>query len=626
MSAVAEAGTRSFVVIESWVRRHPNLAVLATTLLVMSPAIVAVASNLLVDWHPTGDMSLAELMMRGIPEHPPLVGVAARVGRDINDQGYKPGPSMAYALYPVYLLFARSSIGVIVSTLVVHAVGVFFAIHLARRWFGWWLALPLAAALALMVRALAPGFFLEPWNTWIPVFAYPVFVLLLVGVMSGRVLALPWAVAVGYHCLQTHISYVPLVASALFVAAVWVVVTRWSDRGWVRPMVRSAVVTVVMWLPPVVEQFQPGTGNLRRVWEHFTSPPSETVGVASAVRAMAGEMNLAGPMITGPGRDPLDPTNWWGWSALVVVVLVGVASWWKLRRRDGSVPRDRMAALLVLSTLVGLYATSRVFGTFYDYVIRWMWALTALWLAWSVWNVASFLGSASLSNGSFDARPVESRVGGPRRTLAGVLSAVIVGCAGLGVASSVGAEIPYASDSRLVENIGRQLDSRLAGREDERFLWRWHDPASLGGTGFGMVLEAEKRGITLGVDAWAKATVRPHRSFDESEADAVLWWVVGEGNIERFGARDDAVLLAEYDPRTPEERAESDTLRAAIEERIVDLGHPEWIVLLDSQYGHTQVIYNVDSPPDLKELVIRYNDLRLPGAVFEVPIGAALYP
>ena len=615
MSTIDRAVTRAAVSVESWVRRHPNLAVLVVTLLVVSPGIVAVASNLFVDWHPTGDMSLAELMMRGIPEHPPLVGVAARVGRDINDQGYKPGPSMAYVLYPVYLLFARSSIGVIVSTLVVHGLGVFLSIHLARRWFGWTLALPLAGVLAVMVRSLAPDFFLEPWNTWIPVFAYPVFVVLLVGVLSGRVLALPWAVAVGYHCLQTHISYVPLVASALAAVGAHVVVTRWSDRGWVRPMAWSALVTFVMWLPPVIEQLQPGPGNLRRVWDHFTNPPSDTVGLRVAARAMAGEMNLAGPMVTGPGRITIDPPNWWGWMALVAVVAVGVAAWWARRRDERSVPHDRMLVLLAFSTVVGLYATSRIFGTFYDYVIRWMWPLTALWLSWSAWSLVSFL----------ERRGGRSAVRG-RRVLFAASTTLIVGCGGWGAIASAGADLPYGSDSRLVENIGRQLDAELSGRENEEFMWRWHDPASLGGTGFGMVLEAEKRGITLKVDAWAKATVRPYRSFDESQADSVLWWVVGENNIDRFGRRDDARLIAEYDPRTPAEKAESDALRIEIEARMLELGHPEWIELLDSQYGHTQVIYNVDSPLDLKQMVGRYNDLRLPGAVYEVPVGAELYP
>ena len=121
----------------NWALGHPLVTLVLMTVVVMLPAIVAVASNLFVDWHPTGDMSLAELMMRGIPDNPPLVGVAARVGRDINDQGYKPGPSMAYALYPVYLAMFRSSISVIVSTLVVHMAGVLATLFFVRRWFGW---------------------------------------------------------------------------------------------------------------------------------------------------------------------------------------------------------------------------------------------------------------------------------------------------------------------------------------------------------------------------------------------------------------------------------------------------------------------------------------------------------
>jgi len=589
--------------VEGWCRRRPGVAVFVLSLVVALPGVVAVGSNLFLDWHPTGDMSLAELMMRGIPDHPPLVGVAARVGRDINDQGYKPGPSMAYVLYPVYLVLGRSSIGVVVSTLVVHVAGIWGTLATARRWFGWRLVLPLALGLGIMVRSLAPEFFLEPWNTWIPVFAYPLFIVLLAGVMSGRIGALPFAVAVGYHCFQTHISYVPLVVSALAAVGTWVVVSNWRTRAWVRPLAWSAVVTFVMWLPPVIEQLQPGRGNLKRVWEHFTNPPSDTVGLRVAARAMAGEMNLRGPVVVGTGRVTTDPVVWWGFVLFVVVVVVGVAVWW--RRRDTA--RSRTLVLMGGTTLVGFYATSRVFGTFYEYVIRWMWALTVMWLAWVAWVL---IASVSV--------PV-------RRRMAIGIGTAILGVATAGAVTSAGAEFPYRSDSRLVATIGSQLEARLGDRDGEEFMWRWHDPASLGGTGFGMVLEMEKRGVVLKVDDWAKATVRPYRSFDESEADGVLWWVVGEGNISRFAERSDAVKLAEYDPRSPAEKIESDDLRARIEARMEEIGHPEWIELLDSQYGHTQVIYNVDAPQDLKNMVGRYNDLRLPGAVFEVPVGSPFF-
>lgn len=585
-----------------WAARHPNLAVLLVSVVVMVPAIVAVASNLFVDWHPTGDMSLAELMMRGIPDHPPLVGVAARVGRDINDQGYKPGPSMAYVLYPVYLAMLRSSISVVVSTLVVHVVGVFSTLFFVRRWFGWPIALVTAVVLAVMVRSLAPGFFLEPWNTWIPVFAYTLFLVLSTGVLLGHHRALPLAVAVGYHCLQTHISYVPLVVGALGPLVVWLVWTTRASGGWRRPLAWSVGVSVVMWLPPVIEQLQPGPGNLRRIWDHFTNPPEETVGLRAAIKALAGEFNLAGPFVTGPGHDPTDAPRWWGFALFVVVVLVGLVAW--SRHRE---PRlTRLYVVLGWSTLVGVYSTSRVFGTFYDYVIRWTWLLAALWIVASVWSILEW-------------RPSLHR---PLAITGAVLTA---GSVLFGGVASAGADLPYRSDSRLVAAIGSQLQPELDS--SALYLLRWHDPASLGGTGFGLVLEMEKRGDTLKVDPWAKATVRPYRSLaDEREADAVLWFVVGLENIARFSERPDAEKLAEFDPRSPDERRESDDLRTRIEKRMRELGHPEWITLLDSQYGHTQVVYNVASPDDLDVLVNRYNEIRLPGAVFRVPTGAPLYP
>jgi hypothetical protein len=593
----------------NWALGHPLVTLVLMTVVVMLPAIVAVASNLFVDWHPTGDMSLAELMMRGIPDNPPLVGVAARVGRDINDQGYKPGPSMAYALYPVYLAMFRSSISVIVSTLVVHMAGVLATLFFVRRWFGWRATVITAFLLAVMVRSLAPGFFLEPWNTWIPVFAYTLFLVLVAGVLLGHHRALPLAVAVGYHCLQTHISYVPLVAGALAPLTVWLVWTTWRSGAWRRPVAWSAAVTFVMWLPPVIEQLQPGPGNLRRVWEHFTSPPDETVGIRAAFRALAGEFNLAGPFVSGPGRDPTDDPRWWGFVAFVVVVFTGLAAW--RRHRDRNL--GRLYVVLGWSTLIGFYATSRVFGTFYDYVIRWSWLLAAFWMVASVWSISS----------DVDVRRRFASAG--PRSIPVIGGAAVLGVAVVGSVASAGADLPYRSDSRLVANLGEQLEPSLD--RDTVHLLRWHDPASLGGTGFGFVLEMEKRGDTLKVDPWAKATVRPYRSMaDERDADAVLWFVVGAENIERFAQRGDAERLAEYDPRSADERDESDELRRRIEDRIRELGHPEWITLLDSQYGHTQVVYNVESPADLDVLVNRYNEIRLPGAVFRVPVGAALYP
>lgn len=582
----------------AWWARHPILAPSLLALVVMSPAVVAVLSNVGVDWYPTGDVSHTELMLRSLPRHPPLVGVAARVG-SIFDQGATPGPSMAYLLYPVYMIFGRTSWAVLVSTLTLHVAAVAATLVLVRRWADGRTAVVVALAVGVVTRALAPRFFLEPWNVWVPLFAYGLFLVLVWGVFAGHSRAIPWVFAVGYHCIQTHISYVPIVGVALIVVVVFAVSTLRSELG--RPVATTGIVTAVMWFPPVVEQFQSGTGNLRRLWEHFTSPESATVGMRAAVKAVAGEFNLLGPFVAGPGKAPYDSPDVLGLVLFVALIAIGA---WAVRGRR---PLSTLFGVVGASSVVGLVATSRVFGEFYDYVIRWMWIQAALLAAVSV---------AALLH----------RLDGRRS--ARVIIAVVAIAGGLSVMGSIdaaGARPPYRADSRIVAGLAPQLDAALSETDAEMIL-RWHDPASLGGTSFGIVLEMEKRGVDIHVEPWAGAAARRHRVLVESEADTVLWLVTGPENIAAFAAREDAVKLAETDPRSPAEVVESDRLRDRIEEMMIEAEHPEWIDLLDSQYGHMQILLFTPITDELFEAAARYSEIRLPTAVFEVPVGAPYFP
>jgi hypothetical protein len=595
----------------SWWHAHPVLGPIVLAVVVMMPAFVAVGSNIGFAWYPTGDVSHTELMLRSIPDHPPLVGVAARVG-SIFDQGATPGPSMAYLLYPVYFVLGRGSVAVLVSTLVVHVASVAAVLVLLRRWAPTALVLAVAVVFAVTCRALAPRFFLEPWNVWVPLFAYALFLVLVWGAGTGHRSAIPWAFAVGYHCVQTHISYVPIVGAALVVLVIWSAIA--FRAAWPRLVGSVAAVTVLMWLPPVIEQLQEGTGNLRRLWEHFTSPESATVGVGAALKAVVGEFNALGPFVTGPGKAPYDSPD-----VIGLVIYAVIVGWGAVAvRRD-----RRLFAFFVVvaaSSLVGLVATSRVFGEFYDYVIRWMWIQAGLLVAVAAVGV----GRAVVE------WLVERRDDGPglrmtRRALPFLPIGAIVLVSVVGVGASVGARPPYAPDSRIVAGLATPLDEVLDSRDDGLLL-RWHDPASLGGTSFGLVLEMEKRGVEIHVEPWAGAAARRHRVITESQADAVLWLVTGPENIAAFARRSDAVKLAETDPRSADERRESDELRGRIEDMMIEAGHPEWIDLLDSQYGHMQVLLFTPISDELFAATARYSELRLPTAVFEVPVGAPYFP
>lgn len=587
---------RVATILTSLRERHRWVGIVIVTLIVGAPALVAVLSNMAGHWYPTGDVSHTELMLRSIPRHPPLVGVAARVG-SIFDQGSTPGPSMAYLLFPIYFLLGRTSQAVLVSTFVVHVSSIFATLWLVRRWSSERTMLVFGVVFAVVVRALAPRFFLEPWNVWIPFFAYALFLVLTWGVFIGHRRAVPVVFAVGYHLVQTHISYVPMVVATLLAVSIRSLVIWRREPGFRRLVGWVMGITAVMWAPPVIEQFQDGTGNLRRLFEHFTSPESATVGLWAAVKAMAGEFNLWGPFVTGPGKAPYDAPNPVGLVLFVAVVGVGALA----------VRRDRVLRVLYAvvagNVAVGLLATSRIFGEFYDYVIRWMWIQAAVLVAVSV-------------------AAMVARVSADRVALAAVVSTFAVAVAGS--VSAAGAAPPYRADSRVVEGLAATLSEVLD--DDANLLLRWHDPASLGGTSFGLVLALEKRGIDVHVEPWAGAAARRHRTMLEADADTVLWLVTGQENIERFATRADATLLAETDPRRGSEVDESDRLRADIETMMIDADHADWIDRLDSQYGHMQVLLFTPVSDELFTAVARYSELRVPVAVFAVPPGAPYFP
>lgn len=582
---------------------RPRVTAALGAVVIGFPAVVAVIRLAGQRWYPTGDFSHTELMVRSIPQHPPLVGVAARVGDGLLDQGSTPGPSMAYLLYPLYLLGGRSSISLVTAVVVLHLVAV--ALSLYVTWFlgGWRAVWALGLGFSVLVRALAPEFFLEPWNVWVPLLAFALFVLLIWGVVLGRRWMFLGAIIVGTHCVQTHVSYVPLVVGLLVLAAI-VLVRRWfaeSERIDWSLIITSVSALVVMWFPPIIEQITSSPGNLGRLWRHFSNPTETMVGLAAAVRAMAGEFNLVGPFVVGPGHLPTDAPNYWGTLGFIVVVGIGIAA----SRRSEDRRIQALQAVLMATTIIGLVATARIFGTFYEYVIRWMWVLAMLWLVVSLWAILSVIHDT-----------------GSRRltmSIGCVVSAVL-----LSSSSLVSASPPLERDSRIVGDLADQLERSLDPAQV--YLLRWHDPAALGGTGFGLVLAMEKRGFPLYVDGWAGVAAQKHRVREVSATDAVLCLESGPENIERFATRSDVRLVAETDPRTTAEVQESTNVRRAIEGELRRIGRLDVLDELDTQYGQTRVLMDPGLSTSLYDLVQRYNDLRLPTAMFVAPQGSLCIP
>ncbi len=569
-------------------------------------------------WFPTGDLAQAELHVRGFFRHPPLVGAAGRIGT-LEQQGSHPGPAMWLALLPTYLAFGRSAYGLMVAMVVLHTASVVAAVWLARRIGGAALAIAMFGAIVIALRAAGPQFLVQPWNPWAAIVPFLVFLLLVTRVVEGRLAYAPWAVLIGSYCVQCHAGYALLVGGLLGGVLVLVLLRWWRSRhsgragstGTWRWIGWSAAALVLIWIPPIVDQLRRDPGNLRILWDHFSQPADPAVGLWAGFKAFAGEFNVLGGWTLGP-RQPTTAPSWVGF-VLMVALFAGS---FVLSIRRGRRSMVALHAVVTAAALIGLVSISRVFGDFYDYVYRWIWMISAAAAAAIVTTAWRELQLAA---------PRDIRWRRAQPVLLGLATLTVVAA---GVALTVNdatAEVPTRRDSRLVGGVTPTVADQLdpAGR----YLVRWHDPMSLGGVGYGVLLELERDGFTVGVDPWGSAAALPHRVMPEDTATDVLWVVTGDRSIADFAQRPDAIQLGYYDQRTPEEQAESARLRAELEQRLSEIGRAELISAIDTQYGLAPLVLDIGFvPDDVREIADEYDALREPIAVFVVPPGAPLYP
>ncbi len=581
---------------------------------IVVPLVVALVSVSRETWYPTGDMAQAELHVAGFFGHPPLVGAAGRIGSILAPygQGSHPGPALWVALLPVYLLTGRSSFGIELAMSLLQLAFIVSTVLIVRRMFGAIGGLVVASLASVLVYSLGPAPFIEPWNPWGALFAFFCFVSLCWGLMCGHHRWLPAAAFAGFFAVQSHAGYALLVGVTL-AAMVGYVAWQWRDAdrddsaaprsAILRSWWLAVAVTVAMWLPPVIDQLRREPGNLRILWDHFTAGTEAdgsrrvVVGLSSALKAFAGEFALPGPWIRGAFRQPTESPNMPAFLLAVVVVAAIVVV--LIRRRE--VPqRDILIRLFILLgglTVVGVISMSRIFGEFFDYVIRWWWIIIAWVFAACLLALAKLLRERWVATAS--------------------LVVGLVMC-GLATAQAVGQQNPGPRNSRLVGGVVPQITDGLD--RDDRFLIRWHDPATLGGVPFGVLLELEKEGFHVGVDAPSSAGALPHRVLPESSANAVLWVVLGDPNIELMRAQTGAVELGYFDQRDPAEIAESDAHRQRLIARLRELDLACLVPTLDFQYGQAPFVLGTAAvPADVAETARAYNLLGLPVAVFELP-------
>lgn len=593
------------------------------------PFIMAVAVLLFGDkWFPAGDMAQAELHMRGFFHRPPLVGAAGRIVSDEGFQGSHPGPSLWFAMLPVYLLGGRSSAALLAAAASVHVVSIGFVLFLAKRRFGSGFPLVLGFTILAVIRSSGPDFMVEPWNPWLALLPFAVFVFLIMDLVESRsggtfpdrpmsakrtLLELSAAVLVGSHCVQSHAGYVLLVVPPLAVVLILSMVrssrgTGFSERqpktlSILLPALVAVSSALLIWSPAVLDQVRRKPGNLTILWQHFGSPSEPTLGVSRSLEILFEQLNLLGPWLLGPNVVLSDALKWIGF--LGFVLLMAGALYVVTFRLRNRLLMSSLGTLLVFIAL-GSLSILRIFGPYYEYTVRWLWILTAITVAMSGWILHRSFTALSVS------KKITSVVN--RRTVSGL---IVIAASLTMWQVVVDVKLPGRTDSRiisgLIDDVTQELDN------EKTYQIRFYDPYTLNATGFGLLLELERRGFNVKVDPEFAAAALPHRTAPSGDTDAILWVVVGPA-LERARTDPALHLIAAFNPRSAEQQERADDLLVAVAEGLKAAGRQDLVASLDTP-GASILFAEPPLPRETADLVRELISMGQPTGVFSMSIG-----
>lgn len=597
----------------------------AVTLLAVLPILLALVVLFMGDrWYPAGDMAQAELHMRGFFTHPPLVGAAGRIVSDAGFQGSHPGPGLWVAMLPVYIIGGQSSAALLAAAASVHIAAIFLAVLLACRRGGAMLGLMVGVGALLIVRASGTDFMVEPWNPWLAILPFMVFIFLIGEVIDARALgprqgrALIGAVVVGSYCVQCHAGYAVLVVGALAISTLMWWWQERQDSSTQRLEKRSErrtilwktmgglAVAALMWLPVLIDQRRRVPGNLTILWQHFVTPSEPTISLGEALRVISTQMNILGPWLTGPGGDA--PSESWG-RYLGCLLLVALWGWATLVVREPA-QKALFRWQIMMAGFMGLGALSisRIFGPYYEYTVRWFWVLSCLTAITSLYVLIRHDQKIAF---------LTSKIS--RRKSFGVL--VVAALVLLSIASGLQArdrvKLPGRTESRVLAELIPQVVPKLD--VDKKYLLRMYDPYTLNATGFGSVLELERRGIDVGVELFQSAPALPHRVRYEDEVDEILWVVVGPA-ISKADQDTALTKLGYANPRSESEEVLAQELLTKIASMLDEAGREELISTLDTP-GASLIFAEPPLPNDIATAVRRLISLGQPVAIYEVAPG-----
>ncbi len=577
-------------------------------------AMIAVAHP---RWYPILDMAQTEMRVRDVfSAHPPLIGLPGRIGSLGARQGSHPGPLSFWALAPFYQLFGSSAWALQVATACINAIAIGASLLVVRRRGGRLLVLGFSGALAALIVFYGPDVLTQAWNPYMPVLWFILFVVGVWSVLCDDLAMLPVATFAACFCLHTHISYLGMVTGIGAVAVVWIAWSLWRRRTalgahpW-RYILISAGILIVTSIPPIVQQLTHDPGNLTLIWEHFTNPPADPIGIREGLKVLLVHLN---PWRLLAGQDANTGSLIPG---ALFVVAWGAGAIVAVRRRERNL--IALHAVIAVGLVLGLMSIANIFGFIWYYLMLWSWGLSALMLLTTVWA----FGSLAVSRTPSGVSRVSSR---GAITVAWVLIVVTVVSFARFSADASNLESPSPHLSQALDAlVGPTVKAIDAGRvpgggRDGRYQVTIKDPVTINGPGYGLLSELERSGIHAGFPQIYDAIVRESRVVTKERATAVVHFSVGP-DIAVWNATPGAMRVATIDVRPRAERREFNRLQRSLGPRLRAIGRGDLVPNLTANIFTATFVLGL--PADVSRDLVRMVDIGEPAAVFVGPPSLA---
>ncbi|MEZ5141846.1 MAG: hypothetical protein R2726_04920 [Acidimicrobiales bacterium] len=545
-------------------RRLDQVAGWAAVVLVAVPFVANAVVAAGLEWHPASDRAVILARITDVlGGDRPLVGAYSRFRFN------HPGPLGSYLLAPAWAL--RSTPGsVLAACALLNGAAVLGAVALTRRRAGSLAAVGMAATLLLVARSMGPVLLRDPWNPWLPVLPFALFLVAAWAMATGSRWALPVAVGAGSFVVQEHIGSAAVLAAVGLWGAAALAAVAWRERPataarpWLRPVLvgsLTAVVVLVAWAPPVRQQVtaSPGEGNLSRLVSHFRDGGDDavgttTAGLGTALAIVGRQVRPLGPWLVADEpvnlfTGEVEPLSPW-WVGLFVAAVAGAAAL-RVRRRRGRDPAVLLAVTVLVGAAAGVLAVARVEDGVFPYLIRWWWVLAAM--GWFV--VAWVVGGLLLELVGRD-RPAPARA-----VLTAIAGSVLVGLVAVTSVQAADRSVPDPDQSRALAALVGPVRAAMAPGAAVRVTSAGQDSGS---SRPGWPSTSSRRAAR-----WPPPPTRPTSGDrcagrDEPPPDRRLIVATGPGTL-AAPAPPGYEVLATYDSLPASERAEAEVLRVEVD-------------------------------------------------------------